>query len=166
MTHRSNNVVPVVQPLTEEEFQLNWLATVSRLCLLHGDGKVAQWLGVSLRHLRNVKAGTSMPTADKVWNLLAYDQSAHDELDGAYGVKNVDANSVCTTDPMTLDMIAVAHEVAEHENPQSHGGVNTTDHELRQKDEARLRRVHRVVGTWLHRLDAMRGVARFPDRAA
>jgi hypothetical protein len=153
----SNQVVPKVAPLTEEQFRLNWLATLSRLCQHHGDGQVALWLGVSVRHLRNLKGGNSMPTADKIWNLLAYDQSAHDELDGAYGVKNVASDSVCSSDPLTLEIIALAHEVAEHEAPSSHGGVLVTDHELRDKNESRLRKVHACVGTWLHRLDKMRG---------
>ena len=54
----------------------------------------------------------------------------------------------------------MAHEVAQHENPASHGGVLTTDHELREKDEPRLRRVYRVLGTWLGRLDELRGATR------
>lgn len=159
-----NSVVPKAQPLTEDDFRANWLVTLARLCRTHGDAKVALWLGVSTRHLRNIKAGTALPTADKLWNLLAYDASAHDELDGAYGAKNVPSNSVCTTDPLTLDMIAVAHEVAEHEREESHGGRATTDPELRQKDEPRLRRVHRVIGYWLDRLDDMHGVVRMPVR--
>lgn len=166
MPQRSNAIVPKIEPLTEDQFRNNWLVTLSRLCREHGDGKVALWLGVSERHLRNLKSGASLPSADKIWNLLAFDQSAHDELDGGYGVKNVPSDSVCTTDLLTLDMIALAHEVAEHECPESHGGRATTDHELRQKNEARLRKVHSIIGTWLHRIDQMRGVATFGRTAA
>lgn len=166
MTQCSNQVVPKAEPLTEDGFRKNWLFALARLCREHGDSKVALWLGVTERHLRNVKSGTSLPSADKIWNLLAYDQSAHDELDGGYGVKNVSADSVCTSDPLTLDMIALAHEVAEHEAPTSHGGRVTTDHELRAKNEGRLRKVHSVLGTWLHRLDQMRGVETLPRRTA
>ncbi len=155
-----NAVFPKLRPLTEADFRANWLVTLARLCRTHGDGQVALWLGVTERHLRNLKAGDSLPTADKLWNLLAHDGSAHDELDAAYGVKNVGLDNVCTTDPLTLDMIAVAHEVAEHESPDSPGGPVTTDGELRRKDEARLRRVHGTLGTWLHRIDTMRGVVR------
>lgn len=158
MTQCSNSVLPKVEPLTEDQFRANWLVTLSRLCREHGDGKVALWLGVTERHLRNLKGGTSMPSADKIWNLLAFDQSAHDELDGAYGARNVPTDAVCTTDPLTLDMIALSLEVAEHEAPNSHGGVAVTDHEVRQKNEARLRKVYGVIGTWLSRIDEMRGV--------
>lgn len=165
MPHR-NNVVPKIQPLTEAQFRDNWLVTLARLCRDHGDQQVALWLGVGERHLRNVKAGTSMPTADKLWNLLAYDQSAHDEMDSAYGLRKVDKDSVCTTDPLTLDMIAVAHEVAEHEHPDSPGGLSVTESELRAKDEPRLRRVYQTIGTWLHRLDTMRGVTSIQRTAA
>lgn len=154
------NVVPHLEPLTETQFRDQWLITLSRLCATHGDDKVAMWLGVSVRHLGNLKAGRSLPTADKIWGLLARDASAHDEMNSAYGMKLVTSESVCTTDPLTLDMIAVAHEVAEHERHDSHGGQTTTDHELRQKDEARLRRVHRVLGSWIYRIDKIRGAVR------
>lgn len=159
-------VVPQITPITEDQFRANWLLTLARLCATHGDAQVALWLGVSVRHLRNLKGGASLPTADKIWNLLAFDASAHDELDRAYGVKNVSQESVCTTDPLTLDMIAVAHEVAQHERADSHGGAATTDHEIRQKDEPRLRRVHRTLGFWIHRLDTMRGLKVVGGQAA
>lgn len=152
-----NNVLPNAQPLTEQDFRANWLLALARLCKVHGDAKVALWLGVTERHLRSLKGGMSMPTADKIWNLLAYDASAHDEIDAGYGAKNVSKDSVCTSDPMTIDMISVAQEVAVSEAPDSPGGKSITDHELLNKNEARLRRVHRTVGGWLDRLDRMRG---------
>lgn len=158
----SNNVLPNVQPISEEDFRANWLVALARLCREHGDSRVALWLGVGERHLRNLKKGESVPEPFRLWNLLAHDESAHDELDGAFGLKNVGADMVCSNDPLTLDVIALAHEVAEHEADDSHGGTATTDHELRLKDEGRLRRIHRTLGTWLTRLDAMRGIARLP----
>lgn len=151
-----NNVVRKIAPLTEEQFRASWLQALNRLCRLHGDATVAMWLGVSVRHLANIKGG-SLPTADKMWNLLAHDRSAHDEMDREFGLKNIDDDAVCTTDPLTLDLIALAHETAEAEAPDSPGGPATTDHELLDKDEARLRRVHRIIGTWLHRIEQMRG---------
>lgn len=166
MPDLNSTVFPKLEPLTEEQFRLNWLAALSRLCKQHGDSKVALWLGVSERHLRNLKSGLSLPSADRIWNLLAFDQTAHDELDAGYGVKNVSSDSVCATDLLTFDMIALANEVAEHEHPNSHGGPTTTNHELLKKDEARLRKVYGILGTWLHRIDQMRGVATLPGKAA
>lgn len=154
--HRSETVVPRKQPLTEQAFRAKWLRALARMCDQHGDDHVALWLGVTDRHLRNLKAGNSLPSADRIWNLLTYDDSAHDELDAAFGLRNVHEDSVCTTDPLTLDMIALAHETAEHEHPQSAGGVATTDHELLGKDEARLRKIHRTIGTWLDRIERLR----------
>jgi len=156
MHARNNTVVPKSEALTEEDFKATWLITLSRLCKQHGDGRVALWLGVSERHLRNLKAGDSIPSPHRIWNLLAHDHSAHDELDAEYGLKNVGKDAVCTSDPLTLDMIALAHETAEDEAPDSPGGRKVTDHELLAKDEARLRRVYRTIGTWLHRIEGMR----------
>lgn len=151
-----NTVVPQFEPLTEDSFRNVWLSTLARLCRQHGDSKVALWLGVSERHLRNVKAGDSIPAPFRLWNLLAHDQSAHDEMDDAYGLKNVGRDVVCSSDPLTLDMIALAHETAQDETHDSPGGQLVTDHELLAKDEARLRKVHRTIGTWLHRLEQLR----------
>lgn len=153
----NNNVVPGVQPLTEEQFGATFRQMLNRLIRQHGEATVAMWMGVSVRHLgTNVLRGSSLPSADKIWNLLAHDASAHDELDGEFGMKNVDKDALCSSDPLTRDMIALAHETAEHEAPDSPGGLVTTDHELLQKDEARLRRVYQRLGTWLHRLEQLR----------
>lgn len=154
MPHR-NNVVPAIAPLTEEQFRNQWLQSLARLCAKHGDGQVALWLGVSERHLRNIKAG-SIPSADKIWALLAYDPTAHDEMDAAYGAKNVPADALCAVDPLTRDLIALANEVAQSEDPDSHGGISVTDHELLGKDEHRMRRVHRTLGVWLDRITSLR----------
>lgn len=142
--------------LTETDFRDTWLITLTRLCKRHGDGIVALHLGVSERHLRNVKSGAAMPAPFRIWNLLALDQSAHDELDGEFALKNVHRDAVCTSDPLTLDMIALAHETAQDESLDSPGGATVTDHELLRKDEARLRKVYRTLATWLNRIDEMR----------
>lgn len=151
-----SNIVPHVQPLTESGFRNTWLVTLARMCAKHGDDKAAQWLGVSERHLRNLKSGSSMPSPDKVWNLLAHDDTAHDELDAAFGMKKVPADALCSTDPLTRDLIALANEVAQSEDPDSPGGIVVTDHELLQKDEHRMRRIHNTLGVWLDRISAMR----------
>lgn len=157
MADPRSNVVPKFSPLTEMDFKEAWLGTLSRLCQAHGEDRVALWLGVGLQHLRkNIRSGNSLPTADKLWNLLAYDQSAHDELDGRYGLKNVGCDDVCSSDPLTLSLITLARDVAEAEAPDSPGGHTVTDTELRGMDEGLLRKVHRVTGTWLERLEEMR----------
>ena len=54
-----NTVVPNIAPLSESDFRSNWLVALARLCREHGDDQIALWLGVSERHLRNLKAGNS-----------------------------------------------------------------------------------------------------------
>lgn len=152
-----NNVVPEVQSLTEEQFGATFRQMLNRMIRQHGEATVAMWMGVSVRHLgTNVLRGNSLPSADKIWNLLAYDGSAHDELDAEYGVKNVHRDALCSTDPLTRDMIALAHETAEDEAPESPGGPALTDRELLKKDEARLRRVHQRLGGWIDRIQQLR----------
>lgn len=154
MTHRSN-VVPKAKPLTEEQFKATFLQTLNRLIRHHGEATVAMWLGVSVRHMGNIQKG-SLPSADKIWNLLAHDESAHDELDGEFGHRNVAKDAVCSNDPLTLALITVARDVAEAEAPDSPGGIGVVDDEIRRMDEPLLRKINRVTGTWLDRLEAMR----------
>ena len=150
------NNVPRKQPATETQFRNAWLCTLARMCAKHGDDQVAQWLGITERHLRNVRSGTSLPSADKLWGLLAYDDSAHDEMDALYGYRTVPIDALCSTDPLTRDLIALANEVAQAEDPNSPGGVAVTDHELLDKDEHRMRRVYNTLGVWLERIGSMR----------
>lgn len=154
MMQRSN-VVPKAVPLTEEQFKATFLQTLNRLIRNHGEATVAMWLGVSVRHMGNIQKG-SLPSADKIWNLLAHDESAHDEMDGEFGHRNVPKESVCSSDPLTLALITVARDVAAAEAPDSEGGVGVVDAEIRQMDENLLRKINRVTGTWIHRLEAMR----------
>lgn len=156
MADAHSNVVPPAQPLTEAEFRNAWLQSLARLCAAHGDGRVALALGVSERHLRNLKSGASLPSPDRIWNLLALDPSAHDEMDARYQAKNSPIDALCSTDPLTRDIIALANEVAQSEDPSSPGGVVVTDHELLDKDEHRMRRIHNTLGGWLKRIEAMR----------
>lgn len=151
----SNTVVPEPKPLTEEQFHAAFMCALARLVRLHGKPKVALWLGVSVRQLGNYGNG-SLPSPDRIWNLLAHDASAHDELDAEFGQRNVPKDAVCADDPLTLSMITLAHQVAAAEDPGSHGGQKVTDHELLEMDEPLLRKVNRVTGTWLERLANLR----------
>ncbi|WP_303758376.1 hypothetical protein [Sphingobium yanoikuyae] len=156
MTQRSN-VLPNVAPPTETDYRNAWLQAVARLCANHGEDRVAQWLGITVRHLqRNIRSGVSLPGPDKLWGLLAFDPSAHDEMDALYGLRHVPVDALCSTDPLTRDLIALANEVAQSEDPNSPGGVAVTDHELLDKDEHRMRRVYNTLGVWLERIGSMR----------
>lgn len=156
MTHCTNNGVPADMPVTETQFRNAWLQALARLCAKHGDDRVASLLGITERHLRNVRAGTSLPSADKLWGLLRFDPTAHDEMDALFGLRHVPIDALCSTDPLTRDLIALANEVAQSEDPTSPGGITVTDHELLEKDEHRMRRIHNTLGVWLDRITGMR----------
>ncbi len=151
----SRPVVPKWHPLTEDDFHAVFLQSLARLIATHGEGQVALWLGVSVRQLRNIKAG-SLPTADKIWNLLAYDPSAHDEMDRKFGARNVPADALCSSDPVAAKMAAVLTKAIEAECPDSHGGTTVTLHEIFRMDEAVLREVHRRLGGWVDQIDDAR----------
>lgn len=152
-----NNGVPKVLPITEEKFRARFLQSLNRLIGDHGEAKVALWLGVSTRHLGgNVLRGSAIPTADKIWNLLAHDESAHDEIDREYGAKKVPLASHCTTDPIAAKMAALLTRAIEAESPQSPGGTVVTYHEIAGMDEPTLRAVHRRLGAWIDQLEAPR----------
>lgn len=122
------SVVPKIKPLTEERFHAIFLRSLGRLIAEHGEGEVALWLGVSTRQLRNIKAG-SLPTADKIWNLLAHDLTAHDELDRQFGVRNtpLDISDIVDALPSTT---AAVHKLCVARSADSPGGDRITHTEL------------------------------------
>lgn len=152
----THTVVRKIDPLGEDDFHAAFMVLLSRMVKQHGQENVAYALGYSSkRQLANLASG-SLPSLRAFYNLLTLDECAHDELDAEYGLRKVDKDAMCSSDPLTRDMIALAHETAEDEAPDSDGGRVVTDQELLAKDEARLRRVYRTLGTWLHRIETIR----------
>lgn len=151
-----NTVVHKIAALDEDEFHGHFMAMLGRLIQRHGAAKVSQALGyTSKRQLGNLTNG-SLPTLRGYYNLLTLEDTAHDEVDKAYGQKKVSEGAVCASDPLTLALITLARDVAQAEAPDSPGQHHVTDGELRAMDESLIRKVHRVTGTWLDRLEAMR----------
>lgn len=158
------NVVPNVKPLPEDRFHAVFLQSLSRLIAAHGEGVIALWLGVSRRQLRNIKAD-ALPTADKIWNLLAFDDSAHDEIDRKYGARNVPVDAFCSTDPIAVRLSILLTRAIEAESADSHGGPAVTLAEIRSMDEAVLRGVQRCLGGWIDQLDRAREPTQFRPAA-
>lgn len=156
MAETPDTVVRNIAALDEDEFHRQFMAMLGRLIGSHGPAKVAQALGyTSKRQLANLING-SLPTLRGFYNLLTLEDTAHDEVDKAYGQRKVGKDAVCTSDPLTLSLITLARDVAEAEAPDSPGAHLVTDGELRKMDEPLIRKVHRVTATWLDRLDEMR----------
>lgn len=156
MTSQPDSVVRNIRALDEDEFHRQFMVTLGRLIGRHGPAKVAQALGyTSKRQLANLTNG-SLPTLRGFYNLLTLEDTAHDEVDRAYGQKKVAEDSVCSSDPLTLALITLARDVAEAEAPDSPAGVGVADVELRAMDEGLIRKINRVTTTWLDRLEEMR----------
>lgn len=151
-----STVVPKIRALDEDEFHREFMGMLGRLIKDHGSAKVAQALGyTSKRQLANLTNG-SLPTLRGFYNLLTLEETAHHEVDNAYGQKKVSSASVCSSDPLTLALITLARDVAEAEAPDSPAGARVADSELRSMDEGLILKVNRVTTTWLDRLDEMR----------
>jgi len=155
MSEKPSTVVRNIEPMDEDEFHGHFMALLGRLIRNHGASKVAQALGYSSkRQLANLTNG-SLPSLRGYYNLLALEPTAHDEIDRAFGQQKVPDSAQCTTDPLTLDLITLARDVAQAESDKSHGEQSVTDKELRAMDENLIRKVHRVTGSWLDRLETM-----------
>lgn len=156
MTRRSN-VLPKAQQLTEEQFRNAWLLALARLCRERTDAQVALWLGVGIDHLRkNVKSGVSLPTADKIWNLLAHDESAHEEIDREYGVRKVSVDTVCDTDDASLLLSRALVMIHEAEHPEGPGGRSITPQEYLAGEQL-MRELQATATRWLERCADIRG---------
>ncbi|MHB9879118.1 hypothetical protein ACSMXM_05590 [Pacificimonas sp. ICDLI1SI03] len=148
-------VVPKAEPLTEEQFHAVMMQGLSRMTRVHGKAKVAQALGVSVRHLGNI-AGGSLPSPDKLFNLLALDQTAHDEIMADYGKRSVPLGAMCSSDPVAAKKAMLLAKVIEAEKADSDGGKTVTLHEIIGFGEDELRDISATMNGWIARLDAAR----------
>ncbi len=148
-------VVQQKQPLTEEEFHNAMMVALTRLYQKHGKAKVADWLGVSVRQLANIAAG-SLPAPHRLHNLLTHDDSALDAIDREYGVRRVPRDAVCSSDPVSTKLAMLLTRTIDIEHPDSEGGVDATLSELLNLPDDILRAVAQKTSGWVERIDAHR----------
>lgn len=150
-----NSVVPQRDPLTEEEFHNAMMAALTRLYQKHGKPRVAEWLGVSVRQLANIAAG-SLPAPHRLHNLILRDAGALDAIDREYGVRRVPRNAVCSSDPVSTKLAMLLTGTIDIEHPDSDGGTDATLRELLELPEEVLRSVSHKLNGWVERIDAHR----------
>lgn len=105
MPEPRNTVVPQIAPVDEEKFRHAFKRLLHRLAAAHGDARLALALGVSERQLRNIFAG-SIPGVHGVWNLLALDPTALDEIADLYGMRVTPARAEPGKDFDTIARLA------------------------------------------------------------
>jgi hypothetical protein len=156
-----STVVHEIRPLDEDEFHASFMLVLARLNKDHTPAKVAHALGYSTkRQLANLANG-SLPGLRAYYNLLALDQSAHDELDREYGHRKVPYDAKCFSDPVSAKMATLLARTIEAEMPSSPGGCEVTAHEVRAmastpEGEAMLREVARKTAHWVVLLEEAR----------
>lgn len=155
MANPRNTVLPQIEPLTEDDFHAVLLVCLGNLYRRHGQARVAEWLGVSKRHLRNIEAGTA-PAPHRLFNMLCHDPEALDPIDREYGTRRVSRDAVCTSDPVASRMAALLAHIITIEHEHSDGGADATMNELLSLPVDDLRTIARVTAGWVERIDAYR----------
>lgn len=150
-----NTVVREREPLTEEQYHDAMMVALTRLYQKHGKPAVAEWLGVSVRHLANI-AGGSLPAPHRLHNLILRDADALDPIDREYGVRRVPRDAVCSTDPVSTKLATLLTRTIDMEHPDSDGGAEVTLAELLTLPEDVLRSVAHTLNGWAERIDAHR----------
>lgn len=150
-----NSVLPRREPLTEEEFHNAMMVALSRMYQKHGKPRVAEWLGVSVRHLQNI-AGGSLPAPHRIFNLIARDTDALDAIDREYGTRRVPRDAVCSSDPVSTKLAMLLTRTIDIEHPDSDGGTDATLNELLKLPEDVLRAVAAKTTGWVERIDTHR----------
>lgn len=150
-----NNVLPQNQLLTEDDFHNAMMSALTRLYQKHGKPRVAEWLGVSVRHLANI-AGGSLPAPHRLFNLVVHDADALDPIDREYGLRRVPRDAVCSSDPVSTKLAQLLTRTIEIEHPDSEGGTDATLAELLLLPEDVLRAVANKTTGWVERVDAHR----------
>jgi len=153
MPHR-RNFVPETSPVNEDEFRDAMIAGLARAQRSVGARALAYIMDVTTKQLGNIFAGSST-NAKRLWDALAADPTALDDIASAYGRKIVAADSVTDAEIGTLPIAALLAKVAEAESPDSPGGVAKTHKELLAM-EADIRAVHHLTGNWIERISSIR----------
>ena len=155
MTDDGNIVLPICTAANEDKFHAAMMVAITRLVAEHGKGAVAGALGVTIRQLDNIAAG-SFPRPDRLNNLRALDPSALDPIDRLYNQRSVPRNATCSTDPVSAKLAALLTRTIEIERDDSPGGQDATLAELHTIDEPILRSIALKLAGWVERIDAYR----------
>lgn len=150
-----NTVVPKIAPLDEEQFHAAMMEAITRQIANHGKGQVAVALGVTVRQLANLGAG-SFPRVDRIYNLRTLDPEALDPIDRKQGVRSVPRDAVCSSDPVSSKLAALLSRTIDIEKPDSDGGVGATLREVLDLDEVTLRDCACKLVAWIEMIDAYR----------
>jgi len=120
MPPEPRTIVRNPDPVDEVRFHAAVMECVSKQIAQHGVGKVAQVMGLSVRQIANLGAG-SMPRADRLANLRSLDRDALDPVHRLYGERAVPRDALCTSDPISARMAALLSQTIEMECPDSDG---------------------------------------------
>lgn len=154
------SVVHKPEPVDEVRFHAAMMEAVSRQISRHGHGKVAEVMGLSVRQLGNLGAG-SFPRPSRLYKLRELERDALDPIDRLYGERTVPRDAVCTSDPVSSKMAMLLSRTIEMERPDSDGGHRATLAEVlalcgSPDDEATLRQIARACAGWLEMVDSYR----------
>ena len=150
-----NTVLPICSAASEDKFHAAMMVAISRLVAEHGKGPVAGALGVTIRQLDNISAG-SFPRPDRLHNLKSLAPDALDPIDRLYNQRSVPRNATCSTDPVSAKLAALLTRTIEIERDDSPAGPEATLAELLTIDEAALRAAALKLAGWVERIDAFR----------
>jgi hypothetical protein len=85
----AGSVSPISTRLTDADYRRLVAATVGRLCLVHGKDRLALEAGCDERTMRHARDERTSLSAASLFNMLALDASALDELASHFGLKLV-----------------------------------------------------------------------------
>jgi hypothetical protein len=153
MTQR-NTVVPETMGVTEEEFHAAWLTGLSRADKNVGRRVLAFVMEITTKQVKNIFDGAATHPK-RMWDALAADPTALDDIAEKYGKKIVDRNAVSTVDDAIIVMTRLAAKMAEVIHPDSPGGRAITHCEYLDA-EALMREAHAVSGAWLEKCGDIR----------
>jgi len=157
MLQRSNDFRKI-EPLPKHRVAASIAAGWARIVRTKGKGSFADRLGTTERTVENALAGKTLPEAHTIFNSLAADKTALDELFEEYGVRLVDKDAVCDTDNlgMLLAQLHVWLEKARH--PDSPGGAKIVHTEMLE-GEMLLRSTYTEIGRFLEECASLRRAA-------
>jgi hypothetical protein len=155
MTQCGETVVPKSSDVTEAEFRAAMLSGLARADKRVKAKALAFAMDITTKQLGNITEKGGMPGPKRLWDALAADDTALDDIADLYGKRLVPKDAVCDVDNAALVMSSLLAAMIAAEQPDSPGGRLITHGELLSMEDL-VRAVHAKTGTMLTQITDLR----------
>lgn len=148
MTHRSI-VAPQMADVNDIQFRAAMLAGIGRAESIHGARDVRYVMDLETKQFDNIKRKGATPHPKRLWDILALEPTALDDIARLYGKRLVSSEAGFDVDDAGIALTKLLLWFREGEK----GGLN---HNHLLQGEFLIRQLHQVTGDWIEEISRLR----------